>query len=299
MVVPVDPAPFLSTVILASAALVAIVGGLLVARFVGLDSDQQSSRKLLNDASDRLSIARRRAEAARQDLIRWDARDFLGEHDVVDAIADGQTDIGELRKLARTRLTDDELRMVIHQAAADIAVLRGWLSSEEVCERLRDAEYRWRGVSRDDMPALNYPQLAARVLDRFAAELAHDDAEKRRQEEARREDQRRRARKERQGAAESQLLGLGGAFRVNDSLLGLAGQTANMFKPPDYSYLTLRGSRTRPCGLDLGFYATRSYSLMRPPRTDRRLIRSWERSAGRWSGRGGRNWRLRWGRRPL
>ena len=59
--VPVDPASFLSTVILASAALVAIVGGLLVARFVGLDSDQQASRKLLVDAEDRLTIAARRA----------------------------------------------------------------------------------------------------------------------------------------------------------------------------------------------------------------------------------------------
>ena len=50
---------------------------------------------------------------------------------------------------------------------------------------------------------------------------------------------------------------------------------------------------------DLGFYAARSYSLMRPPRTGRRLIRSRERSATGWSGRGGRSWRLRWGRRPL
>jgi len=238
--VPVDPAPFLSTVILASAALVAIVGGLLVARFVGLDSDQQTSRKLLADASDRLAIARRRAEAARQDLIRWRARDFLGEQDVVDAIVDGQTDIGELRKLAATRLTDDELRGVISQAAADIAALRRWLSSEAVCERFRDAEYRWRRVSRDDMPALNYPQLAGRVLDKFAAELAHDDEEKRRlEEERRREEQRRRAREERQGAAGSQLLGLASGFRVNESLfsgLGLAGQAANMFKPPDFSH---------------------------------------------------------------
>jgi hypothetical protein len=50
---------------------------------------------------------------------------------------------------------------------------------------------------------------------------------------------------------------------------------------------------------DLGFYATRSYSLMKPPRTGRRWIRSWERSAAGWSGRGGWSWRLRWGRRPL
>ena len=50
---------------------------------------------------------------------------------------------------------------------------------------------------------------------------------------------------------------------------------------------------------DLGFYAARSYSLMRPPRTGRRLIRCWERSATGWSDRGGRSWRLRWGRLPL
>jgi hypothetical protein len=30
---------------------------------------------------------------------------------------------------------------------------------------------------------------------------------------------------------------------------------------------------------DPGFYAARSYSLMRPPRTGRRLIHFWERSA--------------------
>ena len=59
------------------------------------------------------------------------------------------------------------------------------------------------------------------------------------------------------------------------------------------------GFQNSATGLDLGFYAARSYSLMRPPRTGRRLIRSWERSAAGWSGRGGRSWRLRWGRRPL
>ena len=38
---------------------------------------------------------------------------------------------------------------------------------------------------------------------------------------------------------------------------------------------------------------------MRPPRMGRRWIRFVARSAGGWSGRGGRSWRLRWGRRPL
>jgi hypothetical protein len=39
------------------------------------------------------------------------------------------------------------------------------------------------------------------------------------------------------------------------------------------------GFQNSATGLDLGFYAARSYSLRRPPRTGRRLIRSRERSA--------------------
>ena len=39
------------------------------------------------------------------------------------------------------------------------------------------------------------------------------------------------------------------------------------------------GFQNSAIGLDLGFYAARSYSLMRPPRTARRLIRCRERSA--------------------
>ncbi len=61
----------------------------------------------------------------------------------------------------------------------------------------------------------------------------------------------------------------------------------------------LVGFHISAAGADLGFYAVRSYSLIRPPRTGRRWIRSRERSATGWSGRGGRSWRLRWGRRPL
>ena len=61
----------------------------------------------------------------------------------------------------------------------------------------------------------------------------------------------------------------------------------------------LWGARTRPLALTWAFYAARWYSLMRPPRTGRRLIRFWERLAVGLSGRGGRSWRLRWGRRLL
>ena len=58
------------------------------------------------------------------------------------------------------------------------------------------------------------------------------------------------------------------------------------------------GFQNSATGPDLRSYAARSYSLMRPPRTGRRWIRFRERSATGWSGRGGRSWRLPWGRRP-
>jgi hypothetical protein len=51
-------------------------------------------------------------------------------------------------------------------------------------------------------------------------------------------------------------------------------------------YVHILGMTANPAGFqnsaidsDLGFYAARSYSLMRPPRTGRRLIRWWEGSA--------------------
>jgi len=235
--VPVDPAPSLSTVILASAALVAIVGGLLVARLVGLDSEQQTSSKLLADASDRLAIARRRADTAREDLIRWRAQDFLDEEDVADAIAGGQTDADELRKLASTRLTHDELRIVISQAAADISAVGGWLSSDTVCEDICRAEYRWRDFSRDEMPPLNYPQLARRVFEIFAAKLAYDDEQKRRKEEARRQEEER----QRANSPESQMLGLAaGSFKIGEAFgaLGLGGSAPSKFNPPDLNALS-------------------------------------------------------------
>ena len=75
--VTIDPAPFLSTIITTSAALVAIIGGLLVARFISLDSDQRASRTILAGARERLELARRRAQSAWGGILRWDAGGFF------------------------------------------------------------------------------------------------------------------------------------------------------------------------------------------------------------------------------
>lgn len=84
----VDPAPFLSTIITTSAALVAIIGGLLVARFISLDSDQRTSRKVLTSARERLDVARRRVQTAWGSILRWDADDFFSGPEVVEAVLD-------------------------------------------------------------------------------------------------------------------------------------------------------------------------------------------------------------------
>jgi hypothetical protein len=59
------------------------------------------------------------------------------------------------------------------------------------------------------------------------------------------------------------------------------------------------GFQNSATGPELGFYAARSYSLMRPPRTGRRRIRFRGEVRAGVAGLGGRSWRLRWGRRLL
>jgi hypothetical protein len=63
----VDPAGYLSTLVTASAALEAIVGGLLVARFVGMDSEQRGADKAIRDAEAHRDTARRREESPNEE----------------------------------------------------------------------------------------------------------------------------------------------------------------------------------------------------------------------------------------
>lgn len=99
--VTIDPTPFLSTIVTTSAALVAIIGGLLVAKFVGLDSDQRASRKILAGARGRLELAQRRFQAAWQDVLRWDAESFFGMREVVEGVVDkGVVSPTELMRMA-------------------------------------------------------------------------------------------------------------------------------------------------------------------------------------------------------
>jgi len=75
-----------------------------------------------------------------------------------------------------------------------------------------------------------------------------------------------------------------GADRQHIAHLELADAAAQL--PAAIHLITGREGGVEPVGfqnsatsLDLGFYAARSYSLMSPPSTARRLIRLWLRSA--------------------
>jgi len=108
--VPIDPTPYLSTAVLTSAALVAIIGGLLVAKFVGLDSDQRTVRKVIKDATERRDLARNRARSARKDVLRWDAGEFFKKQEIVKAVVDYSVmSPDKLVQIARWPHSPDEL----------------------------------------------------------------------------------------------------------------------------------------------------------------------------------------------
>lgn len=89
--------------------MVAIVGGLLVARFVSIASQQEGAQRLVADAAGRLDIARRREEAAVSRLRDRDIRDFF-THKVIRAIGRGVLSAPKLRKIGDyTPLTDKDI----------------------------------------------------------------------------------------------------------------------------------------------------------------------------------------------
>lgn len=180
--VPTDPAPFLSTIILASAALVAIIGGLLVARFVGLDSDQQSSRRVLSDAAARLASARRRAAEARGNLVAWEARSFLSSSRVLNAIGRGYSDLQLLRRLGDCPLSDEELRPFVAEVADEFTQAREVLTAR--VSRSSDTDWGRFRLMTPDLPKIRWPQIWEGIFDeiveKISKEAAREEAAKRR-----------------------------------------------------------------------------------------------------------------------
>lgn len=177
----IDPTPFLSTVVLASVALVAIVGGLLVARFVSLDSDQRGSRKVLTDAVERLEVARDRARTARQRLLRREASGFFRDPDVIEAVVDrGVTSTDELMRIARWDYAPGELAPFAAEVAEEAVRAR-----ETLPGLVRRSELTWDQFSRNhpDLPEIRWPRAWERVYDGIAQVIAQAEAKRQREAE--------------------------------------------------------------------------------------------------------------------
>jgi len=129
-----DPNPFLSTIAATSATLVAIIGGLLVARFVSLTSEQDGAKRVLEDARERFRTAELRAAEAKADLRDWEISRFFDD-DVLEAISHGEYDVGELRRLAGdTPLSDENIADTVEIIAEEFGRARSTLRELRVMD---------------------------------------------------------------------------------------------------------------------------------------------------------------------
>jgi hypothetical protein len=172
--VTIDPTPFLSTIVTTSAALVAIIGGLLVAKFVGLDTDQRASRTILTGARERLQLARDRAQAASQAILRWDAERFFRTPEVVEEVVDkGVVSPAELMRIASWPHEPEELAPFVTEAAEEAAGAR-----ETITPRIRSDDVFWSDFRCrcTDLPEIRWPRVWEHVYDGIARE--RDEAER-------------------------------------------------------------------------------------------------------------------------
>ncbi len=117
-----DPNWLLATVATCTAALVAIVGALLVSRVISLSSDQASLQRRSDELGSQVTALTEQLEDVSAELLRRDAVDFV--HEAADDIIKGrgEVDLGVLmeRHDPRDRAAD-ELRPTVEEAAAAVA----------------------------------------------------------------------------------------------------------------------------------------------------------------------------------
>jgi hypothetical protein len=159
-----------------SATLAAIVGGLLVARFVTIDSDQLTSRKVLADARERLDAARDRRSTAWRAVLDWDADDFFRSSRVAEAIGTGQTEPLALMLVEDWEHSDDDLRPYAEQAAGEYRAARDILPS-----LVTQLDLDWDDFRRDNLylPPIRYPRTWEHVYDEIQVELIAAEEERR------------------------------------------------------------------------------------------------------------------------
>lgn len=122
--VSVDPDPLLSTTATAAAALVAIVGGLLVSRVVSLATERSGLEQRLADLLSQLGAAEKQRDELEARLLRWDVSDVLWEGREAFAKGDETYDVQAMIDEAGVDRSVEEVRHFVDQEAARYQSIR-------------------------------------------------------------------------------------------------------------------------------------------------------------------------------
>lgn len=116
---PTTPGDFLAAMAGSTAGMVAIVGGLLVSRYVGLDSEQMTARRLAKTARGRHKVAKSRLTQLEDEHEHAEAEYLLDNDQVLEAISNDKHDTREIRRIshASDAQTSDE---VLSQHIGDV-----------------------------------------------------------------------------------------------------------------------------------------------------------------------------------
>jgi hypothetical protein len=115
---------FLATVATATAALVAIVGGLLVSRVVSLATESSGLAQRHNDLTSALGLERHRRTELAARLLRWDAFDVLGEYFDELAAENPQPDLAAWLREAGSSRTVEEVTPFLEEAMGKLQEAR-------------------------------------------------------------------------------------------------------------------------------------------------------------------------------
>jgi hypothetical protein len=126
MPTPIDPSWLPSTVAQSTAALVAIVGGFMVSRFISIDSEMAGARRRLEEAQERYDATLERKARAEEALTRRTAREFLTDHQRIDSLlsSDGTPTAEQLLDEEDCGLSVEQLRPHLEEAVAVVTELR-------------------------------------------------------------------------------------------------------------------------------------------------------------------------------
>jgi hypothetical protein len=195
----IDPSWLPSTATQSSAALVAIVGGFLINRLVGIESDRGQSELRLNEARDRLKQARSHEAERRTAYVTARAEQWLSRYDAVDLLAKAvlagvhDIDVSKVREQIDgypDDVAESEMTPIIDGIVATVVDAREAIF-DLVPESAKDDELDWRSFRRrHGMGRERWDEYRQEVFETIAEEKAQalrerEAEEKRREEEER------------------------------------------------------------------------------------------------------------------